>query len=81
MDDDDDGDDDDRASNKELEESRHWVYGLKEGTVLQAQEDGSPPVLPEGFYTYPGQEPGSFILRKRRYRNIKTLGIGGFQVS
>merc|ERR1711915_171304 len=64
----------------ELDEPKHWVYGMKEGTILQAKEDGTPPDLPEGFYTLPGQEPGTYTLRKRRYRNIKTLGIGGFQV-
>ncbi|XP_050716817.1 histone-lysine N-methyltransferase 2C-like isoform X5 [Eriocheir sinensis] len=77
IDDDDDDDDENKLDN---EEPRHWVYGMKEGTILQAKEDGTPPDLPDGFYTLPGLEPGTFTLRKRRYRNIKTLGIGGFQV-
>lgn len=51
---------------------------LKTGTynyfVYDFQEDGTPPDLPAGFYTLPGLEPGTFTLRKRRYRNIKTLG-------
>ncbi|XP_066943900.1 histone-lysine N-methyltransferase 2C-like isoform X12 [Macrobrachium rosenbergii] len=73
-------DDDDDDEEKLDDEPRHWVYGMKEGTVLQAKEDGTPPDLPDGFYTLPGPEPGTYTLRKRRYRNIKTLGIGGFQV-
>nr|XP_053653886.1 histone-lysine N-methyltransferase 2C-like isoform X6 [Cherax quadricarinatus] len=77
IDDDDEDDDDNKLEN---EEPKHWVYGMKEGTLLQAKDDGTPPDLPEGFYTLPGPEPGTFTLRKRRYRNIKTLGIGGFQV-
>nr|XP_045609496.1 histone-lysine N-methyltransferase 2C-like isoform X5 [Procambarus clarkii] len=77
IDDDDDDDDDNKLEN---EEPKHWVYGMKEGTILQAKENGTPPDLPDGFYTLPGPEPGTFTLRKRRYRNIKTLGIGGFQV-
>lgn len=79
LDDDEEGDEDGDGKEGGVEEPKHWVYGLKEGAILQAQEDGSPPVLPEGFYTHRGHEPGVFILRKRRYRNIKTLGIGGFQ--
>ncbi|XP_068205977.1 histone-lysine N-methyltransferase 2C-like isoform X15 [Palaemon carinicauda] len=73
-------DDDDDDEEKLDDEPRHWVYGMKEGTILQAKEDGTPPDLPDGFYTLPGPEPGTYTLRKRRYRNIKTLGIGGFQV-
>ncbi|KAK7063303.1 Lysine Methyltransferase 2D [Halocaridina rubra] len=73
-------DDDDEDEEKLDDEPRHWVYGMKEGTILQAKEDGTPPDLPDGFYTLPGPEPGTYTLRKRRYRNIKTLGIGGFQV-
>ncbi|XP_071540275.1 uncharacterized protein trr isoform X3 [Panulirus ornatus] len=76
----DDEDDDDEDNKLDNEEPKHWVYGMKEGTILQAKEDGTPPDLPEGFYTLPGPEPGTYTLRKRRYRNIKTLGIGGFQV-
>ncbi|KAK8388323.1 hypothetical protein O3P69_020366 [Scylla paramamosain] len=76
----DEDDDEDDENKLDTEEPRHWVYGMKEGTILPAKEDGTPPDLPEGFYTLPGLEPGTYTLRKRRYRNIKTLGIGGFQV-
>lgn len=34
IDDDDDDDDENKLDN---EEPRHWVYGLKEGTILQAK--------------------------------------------
>ena len=78
MDDDDDDDDDEKL--EDGGERKHWVIGMKEGTILRANDDGSPPHLPEGYYTLPGPEPGTYTLRKRRYRNLKTLGIGGFQV-
>ncbi|KAG7160856.1 histone-lysine N-methyltransferase 2C-like 1 [Homarus americanus] len=59
----DDDDDDDEDNKLDNEEPKHWVYGMKEGTILQAKEDGTPPDLPEGFYTLPGI--GGFQVRAR----------------
>ena len=50
----------------------------KDGDIVKALADGRPPEAPEGFTVVP-KENGIFILRKRRYRDLKKVGIGGFQ--
>ena len=50
----------------------------KDGDIVKALPDGRPPEAPEGFTVVP-KENGIFILRKRRYRDLKKVGIGGFQ--
>ena len=50
----------------------------KDGDIVKALPDGRTPEAPEGFSLVP-KESGVFILRKRRYRDLKKVGIGGFQ--
>ena len=50
----------------------------KDGDIVKALPDGRPPEAPEGFSVVP-KENGIFVLRKRRYRDLKKVGIGGFQ--
>ena len=50
----------------------------KDGDTVKALPDGRPPEAPEGFTVVP-KDNGVFILRKRRYRDLKKVGIGGFQ--
>ena len=50
----------------------------KDGDIIKALPDGRTPEAPEGFSLVP-KESGVFILRKRRYRDLKKVGIGGFQ--
>ena len=50
----------------------------KDGDIVKALPDGRPPEAPEGFSVVP-KDNGVFVLRKRRYRDLKKVGIGGFQ--
>lgn len=45
--------------------------------VVAPKEDGSPPEPPEGF-TIHTSKTGNLVLRRIRVRNLKNLGIGGF---
>lgn len=49
----------------------------RDGMVVAPKEDGSPPEPPEGF-TIHTSKTGHLVLRRIRVRNLKNLGIGGF---
>ena len=49
----------------------------KDGDVIKPLADGSTPSAPDGF-TVIVKENGVMILRKKRYRDLKKVGIGGF---
>lgn len=49
----------------------------RDGMVVAPKEDGSPPEPPEGF-TIHTSKTGNLVLRRIRVRNLKNLGIGGF---
>ena len=50
----------------------------KDGEIVKPLPDGSAPEPPEGF-TIVVKDNGLMVLRKRRYRDLKKVGIGGFQ--
>ena len=50
----------------------------KDGDIVRPSADGRPPDAPDGF-TVVSKDNGQFVLRKRRYRDLKKVGIGGFQ--
>merc|ERR1711976_577321 len=50
----------------------------KDGEIVKPLPDGSAPAAPEGF-TIVVKDNGLMVLRKRRYRDLKKVGIGGFQ--
>ena len=50
----------------------------KDGDIVRPLADGKAPDAPEGF-TVVVKENGLMILRKKRYRDLKKVGIGGFQ--
>eukprot|EP00094_Tigriopus_californicus_P002578 TCALIF_02490-PA protein Name:"Similar to Kmt2c Histone-lysine N-methyltransferase 2C (Mus musculus)" AED:0.04 eAED:0.11 QI:0/0.63/0.25/1/0.81/0.66/12/0/2215 len=50
----------------------------KDGDVVRPLPDGRPPEAPEGFSVVV-KDNGVMVLRKRRYRDLKKVGIGGFQ--
>ena len=50
----------------------------KDGDIIRPLPDGKMPEAPEGF-TVVTKDNGLFVLRKRRYRDLKKVGIGGFQ--
>ena len=50
----------------------------KDGEIVKPLPDGSAPTAPEGF-TIVVKDNGLMVLRKRRYRDLKKVGIGGFQ--
>ena len=50
----------------------------KDGDIIRPLPDGKIPEAPEGF-TVVTKDNGLFVLRKRRYRDLKKVGIGGFQ--
>ena len=52
--------------------------GPKDGDRVWPLADGKPPEAPEGF-TVVVKDNGLMVLRKRRYRDLKKVGIGGFQ--
>merc|ERR550525_245753 len=52
--------------------------GHKDGEIVRPLPDGSAPDPPEGF-TIVVKDNGLMVLRKRRYRDLKKVGIGGFQ--
>merc|ERR1712223_115243 len=52
--------------------------GPKDGDIVTPLPGGRPPAPPEGF-TVVEKENGLMVLRKRRYRDLKKVGIGGFQ--
>merc|ERR1712051_386719 len=52
--------------------------GPKDGDIVRPLPDGTQPQAPEGF-TVITKENGLMVLRKRRYRDLKKVGIGGFQ--
>ena len=55
------------------------ISGLhKDGDIIRPLPDGKIPEAPEGF-TVVTKDNGLFVLRKRRYRDLKKVGIGGFQ--
>ena len=49
----------------------------KDGEIVRPLADGSAPDPPEGF-TIVVKDNGLMVLRKRRYRDLKKVGIGGF---
>merc|ERR1712130_614223 len=49
----------------------------KDGEIVRPLPDGSAPDPPEGF-TIVVKDNGLMVLRKRRYRDLKKVGIGGF---
>merc|ERR1719278_1255490 len=51
--------------------------GHKDGEIVRPLPDGSAPDPPEGF-TIVVKDNGLMVLRKRRYRDLKKVGIGGF---
>ena len=53
--------------------------GPKDGDIVRPTPDGRTPEAPDGF-TVVTKDNGLMILRKRRYRDLKKVGIGGFQV-
>merc|ERR1719357_2085357 len=70
---DDDDDDDDRPiPGPGLSSGNH-----KDGEIVRPLPDGSAPDPPEGF-TIVVKDNGLMVLRKRRYRDLKKVGIGGF---
>ena len=52
--------------------------GPKDGDIVRPMPDGRPPDAPDGF-TVVQKDNGLMVLRKRRYRDLKKVGIGGFQ--
>ena len=50
----------------------------KDGDIVKMGPNGEMPQAPEGF-TIVTKENGVPVLRKRRYRDLKKVGIGGFQ--
>ena len=54
------------------------AHGHKDGDIVKPLPDGKMPDAPEGF-TVVTKDNGMFVLRKRRYRDLKKVGIGGFQ--
>ena len=50
----------------------------KDGEIVKPLPDGTAPEAPEGF-TIVVKDNGLMVLRKRRYRDLKKVGIGGFQ--
>jgi hypothetical protein len=50
----------------------------KDGDIVRPTADGKAPEPPEGF-TVVVKENGLMILKKKRYRDLKKVGIGGFQ--
>ena len=50
----------------------------KDGDIVRPLPDGRPPEPPEGFSVVT-KDNGVMVLRKRRYRDLKKVGIGGFQ--
>merc|ERR1712079_971384 len=51
--------------------------GHKDGEIVRPLPDGSAPDPPEGF-TIVVKDNGLMVLRKKRYRDLKKVGIGGF---
>ncbi len=49
----------------------------KDGDIVRPLPDGRPPDAPDGF-TVVQKDNGIMVLRKRRYRDLKKVGIGGF---
>merc|ERR1712083_1039452 len=49
----------------------------KDGEIVRPLADGSAPEPPDGF-TIVVKDNGLMVLRKRRYRDLKKVGIGGF---
>merc|ERR1712008_40514 len=49
----------------------------KDGEIVRPLPDGTAPEPPEGF-TIVVKDNGLMVLRKRRYRDLKKVGIGGF---
>merc|ERR1712083_350689 len=49
----------------------------KDGEIVRPLPDGTAPDPPEGF-TIVVKDNGLMVLRKRRYRDLKKVGIGGF---
>ena len=50
----------------------------KDGDLVKPLADGRAPEPPDGF-SIVTKENGQMFLRKRRYRDLKKVGIGGFQ--
>merc|ERR1712156_452463 len=50
----------------------------KDGEIVRPLPDGTAPEPPEGF-TIVVKDNGLMVLRKKRYRDLKKVGIGGFQ--
>ena len=69
---DDDDEDDDKPMPSSVVQSHH-----KDGDVVRPLADGSAPDAPEGF-TIVVKDNGLMVLRKKRYRDLKKVGIGGF---
>lgn len=69
---DDDDDDDDKPIPSGAVLSQH-----KDGEIVRPLADGSAPEPPEGF-TIVVKDNGLMVLRKKRYRDLKKVGIGGF---
>merc|ERR1711915_84645 len=49
----------------------------KDGEIVRPLPDGTAPEPPEGF-TIVVKDNGLMVLRKKRYRDLKKVGIGGF---
>ena len=49
----------------------------QDGEIVRPLADGSAPEPPEGF-TIVVKDNGLMVLRKKRYRDLKKVGIGGF---
>ena len=49
----------------------------QDGDVVRPLADGSAPEPPEGF-TIVVKDNGLMVLRKKRYRDLRKVGIGGF---
>merc|ERR1712050_618757 len=54
------------------------ALGPKDGDLVKPLPDGRPPEAPDGF-TAVCKDNGLMVLRKRRYRDLKKVGIGGFK--
>jgi hypothetical protein len=56
---------------------KSYVFPSQDGDIVRPLQDGTAPEAPEGF-TIVVKDNGLMVLRKRRYRDLKKVGIGGF---
>jgi hypothetical protein len=56
---------------------KNQCFSSQDGDIVRPLQDGTAPEAPEGF-TIVVKDNGLMVLRKRRYRDLKKVGIGGF---